>query len=323
MRRALPIALALLLTLPAAAAHIQGARPLYQGTERQRIVDLQPEGLLVRADLALSGEPLRHFVRHDLDPVHSTFSMEYRDDGSSAADAFRAVYEFGRLVEYRDTNTNGRYEPTLDTAAKVWRFTAYQWKAPLVQRVQVGDVQGWSSVWEANLTGAPDIRVEIAIAGLEFNDEGVRVRPQDVAMYLDFLDLPPRGVGHLYAMEWDVDVPAAADLDLYRVQDTPTALTAVAEQRAAIFLWGGEALIDGRETRFNATLEEERVDGRNRTAKVVLHLPTADDQLRFAIVSAVEYGIEQRRGPLGWEVALLACAIVAALTARAGRRRAE
>lgn len=318
-RRLATLAILAVLLLPQAAAHLQGARPVLQLNERGRIVDLQPEGFAVRAGLSLSGEPLRHYIAHDLDPRTGAFALEYRRDASRSETAFDSVWKVGRLVEYRDTNTNGRYEQTIDGAARVWRFTAYEWERPIIQRVEVGGVTATSAVWSGNLSGAPRIRLEVVVAGQDFVDEGVRVRPQDAAMYLDFLDLPTRGVGNLYAFEWEVTVPEDGRLTFHTVEGTPTALVALADLQSSFFLWGGEALLDGAETRFNATLEDERVAGGNRTARLLLHLPTADDSIRFALVSALEYGTESRRQPIGLPVVVLAVTLAALLAA--GRRR--
>lgn len=310
-------ALALIL-LPLAAAHLQGARPVFQGIERNRIVDLRPDGVRLQADLSLTGDPLRHFVSHEVDPPAGDFRLEYRPDGSDAETAFATLWHVARLIEYRDANTNGRFDTGIDTPAKLWRFSAYEWSEGFVQRVQVGGVDGSSILWQGNITGGPQIRLEVAVAGREFDDEGVRVRPQDVAIYLDFLELPTRGIGHLYAFEWEVTVPATARLAFHTVEETPTALLALADLQTAIFLWGGEALVDGIETRYNATLEGEATTDGRTTARLVLHLPTADESLRFAFVSAIEYGSETRRQPLPWGLALVATAAVAL----AWRRRA-
>jgi len=315
-----PIAAALLLLLLVPAqveAHIGGARPILQRAQGERIVDVQPGPMDVEVDLQLVRDTLRHLVTHRIDPPLSGFYVEYRKDASVADDRYWARWDFERLVEFRDLNVNGLLEPS-DTVVRSWRFDHYDWRRSPVQPVQVADVRGFSAVWEGNLTGAPSMRVEVAFTGKDFTDEGAVVRPQDVILYLDVTNLPPRGIGSLYAMELRVHVPRHAALSLHQAENTSTALLADAPMRRALLVWGGEAFLDGSEQRVDATIEDEQVGAQgNRTARLVIHMPTVDRSMNFVMVSGVEYEIEIKRTPSPAALALLAAAL--ALGAR--RRR--
>lgn len=320
-RAAAFVLLFLLIGAPFVDAHIQGSRPVLQRGQRERIVGLDPGPLDIRVDLSLDGDPLRQSIAHVLDPPRGTFTLEHREDASVAGGRFTAEWRFERLVEYRDANVNGRFEPNTDTAIKAWRFQHYQWTRGEPQTVQVADVRGNSIVWEANLTSAPHIRLEVVIAGQDFTDEGAIVRPQDIAMYLDLTDMPPRGLGSLYALEATVKVQSSTRLSLYQSDNTSTALLADQPDRRALLLWGGEALLDGAEQRTDATLEDERVgDDGMRTAKLVLHLQTVDRSMSFVMVSGIEYLTENRRASAPAPL-FIACA-VAALALVLGRRGA-
>lgn len=313
------VLLALLLAIllaPAAGAHITGARPVLQRGQFPRIVDIQPAALDLDVGLDLEGDPLRHLVGHHIEPARGLLRVEYRED-ASVAEPFFGEWRFDRLVEFRDLNINGKYEPALDTAVKAWRFEHYAWRRAAIQQVQVEDVSARSIVWEGNLTGAPQIRLEAVFAGKDFTDEGIIVRPQDAAIYLDFLALPPRGVGSLYALEVRVRAHESADLTLHSAEGTNAALLSDMPLRRGLLVWGGEALIDGVEQRVNGTLEDERTESGERMARLVLHIPTADREMRFVMVSGVEYASEDQRAPFPGAIATgLALLVVAMLVRR-------
>lgn len=281
-----------------ASAHIQGARPFLQRGQEERTIDLRPGALGVEAELSLKDDPLRHAITHTIDPSRGVYAVEHRADASRAADRSFAEWRFERLIEYRDLNVDGFFQPQTDAAVKAWRFSHYQWERAAIQRAQVADVSAIDIVWEGNLTGGPHKRVEIAIAGKAFSDEGAVVRAQDVAMYVDLTRMPPRGLGSLYAIEVSVSVPADATLRLHEASNASTALLADRPLSRALLVWGGEAVLDGTEQRIDATIEDERIDNNgNKTARLVLHLPTIDSSMRFVMVSGIEYLIEDKRSP--------------------------
>lgn len=320
MRARVLLLLALLLA-PGALAHIQGARPILQRGQTERIVDLDPDGLDLNVDLSLVDDPLRQTVVHEVSPQAGRFRVEHREDGSREEGRFYAEWQVERILEYHDANLNGRWDPTADTPIRAWRPVHYQWTLAAIQEVQVADVRAQSVVWEANLTSAPDLRLEVVAAGKDFTDEGAIVRPQDLALYLDVKGLPPRATGDLYAIEIRARVQASTALSLHVAEETPTALLADAPLRRALFVWGGEAALDGREQRLDATLSEERDEGNgNRSALLTLHVPPAEQEMRFVLLSGVEYAIEQKRGAPAAGLPLLFAALgLAALRARRNR----
>lgn len=318
-----PLALmALVLLAPLADAHIQGARPIMQPAEGERTVMLQPSGLDLRVDLPLTSDPLRQPIRYDVRPATDGFRVEHREDGSDASEAFFAQWHIERILEYRDNNLNGLWDNEPDTLVKAWRPLHYQWRVGGIQQVVVAEVRAESAVWEANLTGAPELRLEVVAAGRTFSDEGAFVRPQDLAVYLNVAKLPPRDVGSLYAVEIRMRTEDAASLSLHVAEETPTALLADVPRRRALFVWGGEAVLDGAERRLGATLREERVEEGARSALLVLHIPVAESDFRFVLVWGLEYRIEVRRGAPEPPAALALLAVGAvALAARRTRDR--
>lgn len=311
---------ALVLLVPLAEGHITGARPILQRSQFPRLPDIQPDGLALRTDLVLRNDdlsdPLRHLVTHEIDPTLGKFFVEYRADASVPEERFYAQWRFERLLEYRDANVDGRFQPATDTAVKAWRFTHYGWSLDAIQTVAIADVQGTSAVWSGNLTGAPSMRWEVAIAGRDFSDEGAVVRAQDVALYWDVQNIPERELGSLYALEATITVQRDTVLSFHVVENTSTALLADGDLRRALLVWGGEGFLDGQEQRLEATIEDERVEGENKTARFVLHMPTVDEAMRFVMVSALEYGSETKRGPLSPVVLVAAVGIGALLLRR-------
>lgn len=305
--RFVAVSLLLVLAVPTLEAHVQGARPVLQFGQYARTVTIDAGDIGLDATLTISQDPLRQIVKHEIDPSRGFYAVKHRTDASQAEDEMFAQWRFERLVEYRDQNVDGIFQSATDTAVRAWRFQHYRWERGPIQRAQVADVVGSDIVWEGNLTGGPDLRVEVVVAGKDFSDEGATVRPQDIVMYIDFKDMPERGLGSLYAIEATVTVPAAATLSLYEAENTSTALMADLGERRAVLVWGGAAVLDGREQSVDATIEDDRVgkDG-NRTARLVLHLPTVDSSMRFVMVSGVEYLTEDRRAPVSWALVLVA-----------------
>lgn len=323
MSRLVALALLALALAPSLAeAHLAGARPRIQPGELDRTVTLaEPEALALEATYTLAGDPLRHVVTHTIAPAKGVYGVEYREDGSRADGRFWAQWRFERLVEYRDLNVNGFYEPATDTAVRAWRYTHYQWTQGPVQNAQVSDITGVDVVWEGNLTGGPRLRTEVVMAGKDFTDEGAIVRPQDIVMYVDHTQMPERGLGSLYAIEVTVTTQPDVALSLFRVENTSTMLAADRDLARALLLWGGEAVIDGREQVIDATLGDERIgDDGNKTASFVLHLPPVDTSMRFVLVSGAEYLTEDKRAPMPASIAL-AGAVLAFLVMRSPARR--
>lgn len=311
------LALAVLLVLPAATAHVTGARPVLQRSERDRVVGLDPEALGLGVDLSLTGDPLRQLVTHYMDPTRGLLYVEHREDGSRGDERFYAQWKLERLVEFRDANVNNLYEPQSDLRVRSWALDHYRWQRQPLRSAEVDGVQGTDILWEANLTGAPHVRAEAFIAGKSLADEGALVRPQDVITYLDFTQMPARQIGSLYALEATVTVQESTQLSLYDVDNVSTALLADAPGRRALFVWGGEAQLDDTEQRLVATITNERVDDRgNRTATFTLHIPTVDRSMRFVFVTGVEYEPENLRTPFPGALVLVALSLMALLRRR-------
>ena len=311
------LALAAVIAAPLVDAHLSGARPILQSRQLTRIVDLQPYDPGVAVNLQLENDALRHLVAHRIDPSTGEFFLEYRKEPSVAEDRFFATWTFTRLVEYRDLNFNGLFEPASDTTLKAWRFDQFDWRRLALQAVILEDVQGTSGVWEGNLTGAPNMRMEVAFAGKDFTDEGAFVRPQDVILYFDVKNIPTRGIGSLHALEIETTVQAGTALRFHTVNQTQAALLADSGLRRGLLVWGGEAFLDGREQRLTSTLEEERVDETgNKTARLVIHLPTVDQSMRFVMVSGAEYVVEASRSPTPLPAQLVVLALAVAVLFR-------
>lgn len=319
MRRWLALLLVALLLAPIAEAHVANARPVRQLTQIARQIVIERDGIGVELTLLQNGDPLRNWVRHTVNPAQGAFEVEHRIDASDSRSAFAARWQLERIVEYRDLNRDGRYQEAGDTVVKSWRLANYQWRLVAAgQDVMVGGVRGEDVVWEGNLTGAPRLRVEVVTAGNDFTDEGAYTRPQDILVYLDVLDLPPRAVGSLHAVELTVSAPQETTARLHDVSGVKTGALVDSADRRAMLIWGGEATLDGREQAIEATLGEPTGDGPNRTRAVTLHLPTTDASMRFVVIEGFEFYSESKRAP----VPILAPALALALSALLlGRRR--
>ena len=312
---------AALLALPTALAHLEFARPSLQAGEPPRAVQMTLQGTAAEVALTDSFDPLRNWVLHDVDPAKGLVRAEHRRDPPRAEEAFVARAELARLVEYRDLNADGRFSTGVDTALRSWRFSSQPWKATPVQNATVGGARGKAVTWTSNLTGAPSFEMTLAAAGLEVTDEGARARPQDVLLYLDALEVPPRGVGALHVLEGAVTAPEGSVL---REVDTPDNETVgfyvEGDGRRYYFLWGGQGAVDGREQPLGFTHGEPTVGDGNATWEFRLHLPTMDRSLHLVVVSGIEYAPSTARtpGPAAW--AILAAAGAALLLVRVGRK---
>lgn len=316
-RGSVAVLFALLLLAPLAAAHVDDARPILQRSERERTVDARMEGLVAVVDLHQSVDPLRETVRHVIDPARGRLTVEHRPDASDRESAFNATWELTRILEYRDLNADGRFQPNQDTAVRVWRLQNYRWNATPIRDVSVGGVAAKSVIWEGALGGAPTLRLEMAVAGKEFTDEGALARAQDVMLYLDVRGLPPRGVGSLYAIDGSFTfTPGATPSAALAQGNVTTGALVDAPARRALLIWGGEALLDGREQRIFATVGEPGTspDGLPSSA-LRLHMPLMDSTMHFVLVSGIEYEVPAERAPGPWlALAVLLVAGVAVLS---------
>lgn len=319
MRRALPFLLAALVALPLAAAHVEDARPVLQPREGARVVDYQLQRPAATVELSQQGEPLRQWVRHVVDPSRGLLQVEHRVDASDAANGFAARWRLERVLEYRDLNANGFYDEATDVAVKSWRFQNYAWSATEVQAVTVAGTPGKSVVWQGNLSGAPRVRLEAVAAGNQIVDEGAVARPQDVLLYLDLTGLPPRDLNALYVIEGSVLAPRGADVRLHVAENLTASVVADAPGRRAVLVWGGEAVLDGREQAVPATLGEPVVEGDDEARRLRLHVPLTDRSMRFVMVSGVEYVVEAPTPAPGPALAALAAATAAAAARRLRR----
>jgi hypothetical protein len=323
MRATLPLlALAALLLLPAASGHLAFTRPSIQPGEGQRLVDVAVKGSAATVDLLDRTDPLRHAVRHEVDPARGLVRVEHRADPPDAGDAFSMRLTLTRFLEYRDVNADGRYAPGVDVALRPWPFAAQPWKTSPVQNVTVGGAPSRSVSWNANATGAPHLDLAVAATGFDVTDEGARARPQDVLLYLDLKDLPARGTGNLHVLEMTLAAPPGSALAPVLSPENQTVGVRVDHDgRRAFLLWGGQATVDGREQLLAFSQEPAQGDGADATWLVRLHFPLMDRGAHVVLVSGVEYETPVARTPglETWALVAVACGLAAA---RVGRRRA-
>lgn len=321
MRAIVLLALVALLA-PTAAAHVDRDRYSLQPGQVERDVSLTHSGTTARVELLSGRDPLRDLVRHTIDPARGIFESEYREHPSDAASGFAARWTILRLVEYGDLNDDGQYQPGLDPVVRSWRPGGYEWNVTPPRRVFIGGVIGDDMAWNGTAAGAPNVRLELGASGRAMQDEGARVKPQDVILYLDIEGFPPRGVGNLYAIEGQLAPPTGAavrfDPAVVENRTIPAGIVVESPGRLAVLDWGAQATVDGVEEFLNATIGDAEPSG-NRT--FLLHLPRFDASLRMVLVSAVEYVNATKRGP-GFEAAWVALAVgVVALAGRFRRAR--
>lgn len=320
MRALVPLLVVLVLAAPLAHAHLDYERPILQAGQPPRNVDILSVGGAGEVTLYDRTDPLRNVVWHDVQPARGLFRVEHRADPPQASDAFWLQVEMARLVEYKDFNTDGRLTEGLDNVVKTWRLASPTWRATEVQNASVGGATGRIISWDANLSGGPRVELILAATGLEVADEGARARPQDVLLYLDFVGMPPRGTGHLHALEGTFTAPANADLaPILSDQNATVGVRADGDGRRALFVWGGQAQVDGREQSVGFHLGEPTVADGNATWPYRLHFPIMDEGAHLVLVSGIEYEVRGERTPLAPWLAPLALA--GAGLARAGSKR--
>lgn len=329
-RRAPPVAavallLALCLLAPLAQAHLEFQRPVLQAAEARREVNvtLSPAGA-ARIHLFHANDPLREAVQHDVAPAQGAFQVEHREHLSRADEAVRVRFELSRLVEYRDANADGLLTPEVDAQIRAWRFPALGWRAGPVQNALVGGATSKIVTWNATVSGGPRLNLTVAAVGQEVVDEGARARPQDVLLYLDLAQLPPRGLGNLHALEGQVVAPAGATLASIRAPTNETVGVRVdADGRRAFFLWGGQGTVDGREQPLVATLGLPVEKDGNVTWELRLNFPTMERGAHLVMVTGIEYEVPQNRTPDAAPAALVLSLLGLALLRRRARIRTE
>lgn len=319
--RSATLLLVLLLATPLAAAHIDHDRESIQRFQYPRSVNMTTDGLTARADLVLVVEPLRHLVRHTVDPRVLVITSEHRADASVPDSGGIVRWELTRLVEYADTNLDGIFQPAQENVARSWRFVGQSWNASGVRDVAVSNAIAKDHLWEGATRAGPNITVEVTAAGRAFTDEGARVRNQDVIIYLDIHAIPERGVGRLHALEGRVVLPRGGDIATESAQNATVAMHADVAGDRAFLVWGGEALLDGREQplRFSLDPPTTEEDG-NVTRAFRIHFPATEHDARLVLVAGMEFvEPDTRRSFLPWDtMPMLAAALAAA--AVAGRR---
>lgn len=321
-RRIVALLVVALLSLPTVVAHIDHERPAIQTVMGRRTANVTIEGDVARFELMQAGEPLRQHVRHVVDPNGLSLVAEHRPDMSSRDESARFEWQLTRVVEYRDQNQDGKYQPATERSSRSWRFAQQAWNVSDVRSVTVGGQRGLDVFWQGVSTaaGGPNVTLEVAAAERPFTDEGARVLPQDLIVYLDVRDLPARQVGHLFAIEGRVVTSPAASVALDRATNATVGFYADDAGRRAFFTWGGEALLDGRERAFEASLDPPTEANGNLSHEFRWHLPLIDQSARFVLVSGLEYETpEERRAFLpapGIALAVVALAVVASVARR-------
>jgi hypothetical protein len=294
MRVALALAFALALVVPTVAAHLGRDRPHIQAFEGARRVDFTRTGTTGEVKL-LASDPLRDLVRHALDPARGLLEAEYRKDPSLASTALVARWTMSRIVEYRDSNDNGLFDPGIDPVSRTWRPAGYVWNATEPADVFIGGTTATAMTWNGTVANGPKASFILAAAGQPFRDEGARAQPQDVLVYFDMSGFPPRGVGHLYAIELELapTTDAQVTIDLANVGNgtAEAGLRVETKDRLVALDWGAQATLDGREQFMNVTVDKPDKNG-NRT--VFWHFPRFDSSLHMVIVSGVEFVLPER-----------------------------
>ena len=320
-RTAFLLLAAALLALPGADAHLEFQRPSIQAGETQRLIEATVSGPAATFRLVDRADPLRNAVRHEVDPSEALVLVEHRRDPPQAHDAFTMRVGLVRLAEYRDLNADGRFTPDLDAAVKAWRFENQPWQTSPVQNATVGGAPARSVSWGANLTGNPHFDLTLAATGYDVTDEGARARPQDVLLYLDVKDLPPRGTGSLHFLEATVTAPAGSTLaQVLGANNHTVGVHVDHDGRRGFFLWGGQAAVDGREQLVLYSQEGPVVEKGNATWTFRLGFPLMDRSARLVMVSGVEYAPPDKGAPAPGAWALLATgAACALLLGRRGR----
>ena len=293
--RAPALAVLLILALPLGAAHLAHERPHIQSVnEPARTVQPTIDGPRGGYDLELTRDPFQDLVRHTFDARTGTLHAEYRPQPSAVAEAFWTNWSMGRILEYRDINSNGLFEPKVDTVIHAWPFSGYTWNATGPRAVTIAGVAAQDLAWNGTAANGPAVQVEIDAAGATFTD----------------------------AIEGSVSSVAGASIDPDRVDENTTAgLVARVPQRLAGFDWGAQATLDRVEQ--NITVTFEAPAGTDAARALRFHFPLFDHTLHMVFVSAIEYTQPAKRGADGVApVVLVGAAIIIAFARRRSSGRA-
>lgn len=313
------VVLALALAPALSSAHVDRTWPSIQSNQPLREVDLQLSGTRATMVMSLAQDPARHGIVLEIDPA-ALWRAEYRVDPPDPATAFGVAFGWTRLVEYKDLNDDGKLSPGSDTIVRGWRLDAYRWNVSPITTAFVDQLEVQTMTWTGTIATGPTLKLQIAVAGRDFSDEGARARPQDVLLYLDVQGLPKRGTGNLHAFEGTMVFPAGANFGVYRTQGVDSAFMVELPRRQAHFVWGGSAVLDGREQAVNGTIDDpERGDDR-WTSAWRLDMPITERAMRFVITFGVEYNLENKRAPDAGVLGVVASLVAVGLVARRASR---
>jgi hypothetical protein len=323
MRRALGVVVVLGLALAPALveAHIDHERPHIQSFQSGRSPLMTVTGKAAHVEMVSRLDPMTNAVTYDLDPSRARLASDYRAQPSDNSTSFVTVWELTRFVEYHDGNADGRYQPASDTVVRAWRLSAYEWNVTGPRSVLIGAQEARDVVWTGRLLGAPNLTLELDAAGAPFTDEGARVLPQDVILYLDAAGFPPRGSGDLYALEGTLRAPAGAtvvhDVATNASQPNVTAgMLIQGSDRQSGLDWGAQATVDKAEQFVTLAVDEPQQDG---TRAFRIDYPRFDKSLRQIFVASVEYVVPAVRGSPGVEMVVILAAIAGSAFARSKR----
>ncbi|HEX2021106.1 MAG TPA: hypothetical protein VHH36_00210 [Candidatus Thermoplasmatota archaeon] len=321
MRVLLALVLVVGAAAPLAQAHLPFERPYVQAGEGARTVNVTVDGPRARFEMTQDDDPLLDLVRHEMDLARGIVRVEHRRDPPSAGDAIFAEWRLARVVEYRDANRNFLFDAG-DTVARAWRPASYAWNVTGPAPARVGDLTVQLVTWNGSAPTGPAIRFQAAAAGRDFTDEGARVRPQDVALYLQMDGFSGRGVGNLYALEAQVVAREGSSAVEETSPNGTFGLHVDLGGRRAYLVWGAQATLDGAETDVAFTLGEATVADGNVTWPAIWHFPLFDRSARMVMVSAVEYPLPTERPSPGMEAGLVGAlgALLLAGLARKARR---
>ncbi len=314
---AFALALLLLLVMIApAAAHMDHPIPR-SVLQENRDPSISMNGAFATVDLRPAGDPLRDLVQHTVNPTLGTYSIEHRPTGSGRENAFRVIVELPRFIEYRDVNDDLRYDPAIDALVRAWRMDDGRWTIGTPQDAAIGTLRVKTATWTGSLSSGPKITVQIAAAGRVLRDEGAFATPNDIVIYLQVDDPPPRATGHLYAFDGRILVGKGVDAREYRTtQNVTTAVLARQDRHMEYFQWGGEAIIDKRERVVDGWLGDGRAVEGGLEHPFRISFPILDKSARLVIVHGLQYVHESKRTDAPGVALLLAGIAALALVSR-------
>lgn len=212
------------------------------------------------------GQDSKDKLKIEFDNGSHNFNLEYETEDTSNASASKIKAELFDLIEWRDANGNGKFDP--DSSAE------------LIQKIGLGDLHSTSlksepiqvkDVSGTKITGAsserskyPNLELTLTVHmfGEFLQHEGVSLEPTSMKFDISIKGFPFMRNDTTLALFSKVTMKADEKLET-----SGSTITGSNEKYSSFFSWGGNLTVDGAEKTPEVLSMKEKVEGKTGTAE--------------------------------------------------------